>query len=288
MIYLSEFYLPNEGDEDDILCGEKRTCFNTFYPFKIFSTIELEMLTFEPVTIFYGGNGTGKSTLLNIIAETLKLKRKAVFNKSSFFNDYISLCKAMTNENIPEESRIITSDDVFDYILDIRNLNNGIDFKREELFKKYTHSKYSDFKFRTMADLDRLKTVNKSRSKSQSKYVKSELMPNVREYSNGESAFKYFTEKITENSLYLLDEPENSLSPKRQIELTQYIEDSARFFNCQFIISTHSPFLLSMKNAKIYNLDEVPVSTSNWTELENVRTYFEFFEQHRNEFNNLI
>lgn len=284
MIYLSEFYLPNAEDEEDFLYCEKRTCFNTFYPFMIFPELELEELVFEPVTIFYGGNGTGKSTLLNIIAETLKLKRNAVFNKSNFFNEYIKMCESVTVKKIPSESKIITSDDVFDYILDIRNLNNGIDFKREELFEEYTDSKYSYFKFKTMADLDRLKVVNKSRSKSQSKYVKSELMANVREYSNGESAFKYFTEKITENSLYLLDEPENSLSPKRQIELTQYIQDSARFFNCQFIISTHSPFLLSMKNAKIYNLDEAPVTNSRWTELENVQTYFDFFEKHRDEF----
>lgn len=284
MIYLSEFYLPNAGDEEDFLYGEKRTCFNTFYPFKIFPELELKKLVFEPVTIFYGGNGTGKSTLLNIIAEDLNLKRNAVFNKSNFFNEYIKMCESVTAKKIPTESKIITSDDVFDYILDIRNLNNGIDFKREELFEEYTDSKYSDFKFKTIADLDRLKVVNKSRSKSQSKYVKSELIANVREYSNGESAFKYFTEKITENALYLLDEPENSLSPKRQIELTQYIQDSARFFNCQFIISTHSPFLLSMKNAKIYNLDETPVTTSRWTELENVKTYFEFFEKHKSEF----
>lgn len=284
MIYLREFYLPNAETENDRFYNERRTCYNTFYPYCIFPKLQLKKITFEPLTIFYGGNGTGKSTLLNIIAETLKLKRNAVFNKSSFFNDYISNCESATSNKIPPESRIITSDDVFDYILDIRTLNNGIDSKREELFEEYTENKYSNFKFRTMSDLDKLKAVNKSRSKSQSKYVKSELIDNVREYSNGESAFKYFTEKINENALYLLDEPENSLSPKRQIELTKYIEDSARFFNCQFIISTHSPFLLSMKNAKIYNLDKIPVTTSDWTELENVRTYFQFFEKHRNEF----
>lgn len=284
MTYLREFYLPNAEIENDRFYNERRTCFNTFYPYFIFPKLQLEEITFEPVTIFYGGNGTGKSTLLNIIAETLELKRNSVFNKSSFFGDYVKKCSAVTSGKIPETSRIITSDDVFDYILDIRTLNNGIDSKREELFEEYTENKYSDFKFRTMSDLEKLKKVNKSRSKSQSKYVKSELMDNVREYSNGESAFKYFTEKINESALYLLDEPENSLAPKRQIELTKYIEDSARFFDCQFIISTHSPFLLSMKNAKIYNLDKVPVTTSDWTELENVRTYFEFFEKHRDEF----
>lgn len=109
-------------------------------------------------------------------------------------------------------------------------------------------------------------------------------MDNVRGYSNGESAFLYFTEKIEKNGLYLLDEPENSLSPMRQMELMRFIEDSARFFGCQFIISTHSPFLLAMNGAKIYDLDENPVQVKKWTELDNVRTYYEFFNKHKGEF----
>ena len=64
---------------------------------------------------------------------------------------------------------------------------------------------------------------------------------------------------------------------KRQIELKSFIEDSIRFFGCQFIISTHSPFLLSMRGAKIYDLDENPVAVKQWTELENIRIYREFF-----------
>ncbi|MDF2512679.1 MAG: ATP-binding cassette protein, partial [Herbinix sp.] len=110
------------------------------------------------------------------------------------------------------------------------------------------------------------------------------LMDNVREYSNGESAFIYFSEKIGENGLYLLDEPENSLSPKRQIELMNFIEESARFFGCQFIISTHSPFLLAMRGARVYNLDKNPVTIERWTELENVRTYYDFFKNRESEF----
>lgn len=284
MIYLSKFVIPDENDEIEFFSEQKRTCYNTYYPFGIFPKLELKHIKFESVTILYGDNGTGKSTLLNIIAEKLKIIRNSVFNKSNFYNDYIKLCKADINEKIPKSSRIITSDDVFNYIIDIRNLNNGIDIKREELFKEYTENKYADFQFKTMNDLEKLKAVNKSRSKSQSQYVKSELINNVREYSNGESAFKFFTEKISEKALYLLDEPENSLSPERQISLAQYIENAARFFGCQFVISTHSPFFLSMKNAQIYNLDITPVTISKWTELKNVKTYFEFFENHRKEF----
>ena len=151
-------------------------------------------------------------------------------------------------------------------------------------FRKYLDAKYSQFQLKSIADYDKLKTVNNARSKTQSKFVRSELMDNVREYSNGESAFRYFTEKIGENGLYILDEPENSLSPKRQMELKSFIEDSVRFFGCQFIISTHSPFLLAMKGAKIYDLDENPADIKQWTELENVRTYREFFKLHDDEF----
>ena len=185
---------------------------------------------------------------------------------------------------VPEGSRIITSDDVFDYMLNVRNLNQGIDFKREELFGEYLENKYSSFRFQSIADYDKLKKVNKSRSKTQSRYVRSELMDNVREYSNGESAFRYFTEKMGENALYLLDEPENSLAPGRQLELVEYIENSARFFGCQFVISTHSPFFLAMRGAKIYNMDEDPVDLAKWTELENVQTYYKFFKKHEKEF----
>ena len=183
-----------------------------------------------------------------------------------------------------EIKRIITSDDVFDYILNLRNLNEGIDNKRENLFGDYLDAKYSGFKMKSLEDYEELKKVNSARSKTMSKFIRKNLMSNVRLYSNGESAYRYFIEKITENGLYILDEPENSLSPKRQIELMSFIEDSARFFGCQFIISTHSPFLLAIKGAKIYDLDESPVSVRPWTSLENVRTYYDFFKSHDSEF----
>ena len=102
--------------------------------------------------------------------------------------------------------------------------------------------------------------------------------------SNGESAFGYFTHKIKENALYLLDEPENSLSAALQARLAQFLSDSARFYGCQFIISTHSPFLLSMRGAKIYDLDASPAAVRRWSELENVRAYYELFVQRQEEF----
>ena len=168
--------------------------------------------------------------------------------------------------------------------MNLRSLNEGIDRKREDLFEEYLDVKYSNFQMRSLDDYEQLKKVNLARSKTQSKYVRKNLCDNVREHSNGESAFLYFSEKIQENGLYLLDEPENSLSPERQQDLVKFLEDSVRFFGCQFVIATHSPFLLSMRGAKIYDLDEEVVDVKRWTELSNVRAYFEFFKKHGEEF----
>ena len=284
MIYLEYFTFPDSDREFDFFVNQKRTCYDSFYPFQILSGHHLQRIDFEPVTILYGGNGSGKTTVLNVIGEKLQLARDSVFNKSNFFQDYLDLCDYQLKGRIPVNSRVITSDDVFDYMLNIRSMNEGIDRKKESLFEDYLDAKYADFQMRSLDDYERLKRVTKARRLTQSRYVRSELMDNIREYSNGESAFIYFSEKITENGLFLLDEPENSLSPARQQELVKFLEDSARFFGCQFVISTHSPFLLAMRDAKIYDLDEDPADVKRWTELENVRTYYTFFRDHCDEF----
>ena len=286
MIYLSEFVFPSYDEEYRARLDEKRTCFNTMYPFFVLSSRGLERLDFAPVTLLYGGNGSGKTTALNVIAEALSLRRDAPFNRSSFFDGYVKLCSSRTLAPLPEESRAVSSDDVFDYMLSLRAVNEGIDTKREELFDEYFEKRRSGpFRMQSLDDYDELKKVTDARKKTLSGYVRESGMDkNVREQSNGESAYFYFTSRIQGAGLYLLDEPENSLSPSKQLELKQFLEEEARFFDCQFIIATHSPFLLSLRGAKIYDFDGDPVDVKRWTQLESVRAYFEFFETHRREF----
>ena len=291
MQFLKEFRLPSQRQEDDVILDDIRLdmqCYSdNVYPFKIFPFKGLSELTFAPITMLYGGNGSGKSTLLNVIAEKLQLQRGAPFNKTPFYGDFVARCRAYTLDDIPEDGRIITSDDVFDYLLDRRSKNLGVEKRRAELFEEYRVYKGASspsFNMRSLDDLDELRERNEARHSTRSAYVSRRLKNEVRGKSNGESAFEYFTSMIKENSLYLLDEPENSLSARLQCELADFIEQSARFYGCQFVISTHSPFLLAMRGVRIYDLDSVPVRERRWTELENIRTYFEFFEAHRESF----
>ena len=284
MIFLNSFSFPTKDDEYNFFVGQKMTCYNSFYPFQVLSEKGISRLDFSHITVFYGGNGSGKTTALNIIGETLGVQRDSLYNRSSFFEEYIRLCNYELNTSVPENSRIITSDDVFDYILNVRSVNSGIDGKREELFEEYTENKYASFQMKSIDDLDKLKRINSARRSTKSKYVSTNLMKNLREHSNGENAYFYFFEKNPETGLYLLDEPENSLSPARQLEILEIIEDCARCLGCQFIIATHSPFLLSAKGAEIYDFDCSPIRVKRWTELDSVRLYYDFFKKHDKEF----
>ena len=278
-LYLQEFRFPDKDAEWRFFTAQRMTCYDSFYPFQVLSDRGVGRLEFAPVTILYGGNGCGKTTALNVMAEKLGLARDAAFNRTAFFPDYLRLCDD-GGAAPPEGSRIITSDDVFAWMLDLRALNDGIDRRREEVFAEYADARYAHFQLHSLEDYERLKQVNAARSKTKSRYARSRLMGNARTRSNGESAYLYFTQKITENALYLLDEPENSLAPARQLELAGFLQDAARFFGCQLVIATHSPFLLAMQGAKVYDLDADPPRPRRWTELENVRAHRQSFADH--------
>lgn len=295
-MYLERFILPidKEGymikERMEYNGGPLYGYIDNVYPCHLFSKKMLHEVNFDRITIFYGGNGSGKSTLLNLIANKLELKRTAPFNSSELFEAYTENCRYTLGyddegfkHKIPNDSRIITSDDVFDYMLAMRDTNidtsEQIDVLRDEWMKLRTEK----IRFRGLEDYDRLKMQNvaKSRTVSRRKFLKKFAGEEVQLASNGETALQYFNSKIRNDTLYCLDEPENSLSPKMQIKLVSMLQEMSRCCGCQFIIATHSPFILSINGARIYDLDEVPVDIKKWWELENPRIYFEFFEKNR-------
>ena len=86
------------------------------------------------------------------------------------------------------------------------------------------------------------------------------------------------------DSLYLLDEPEVSLSPQNQVKLAEELNKMSRYLGVQFIIATHSPFMLGILNAKIYDIDTKDYRVKKWNELENVKYFYEFFKSRSREF----
>ena len=143
----------------------------------------MKALDLADVTILYGGNGSGKTTALNVMADALRLQRGAQYNRSDFFPDYVSLCQFHTLHAIPAGSLILTSDDVFDYMLDLRALNDGVDMRREQMFADYNSLRCEKFQMHGMQDYDRLKQVSAARRYSQSQMARRTLPANVRTLS---------------------------------------------------------------------------------------------------------
>ncbi len=282
MIYLENFTLPSismEENDDHLRCRE--------YPYGIFPFKKLQLLEFSNITMFYGGNGSGKSTLLNLIAEKLNLPRTTPFNTSDRFDRYVNkMCSYQNTKDkdghvidIPFGSKIITSDDIFNHVINVRYDNIKINKKKETAKESFMGAKFGSVKFDSFDKYEALKLQNDARQKTMTTFVRERGGVNIKMNSNGESALSYFDKQFESGKLYLLDEPENSLSPLFQIKLIKLITECAYYCDCQFIIATHSPFLLSIDGAKIYDLDSVPVSVKNWYDLENVKIYFEFFKE---------
>ena len=299
MPYLESFTLPIE--KEDFLIqkrmeenGGKFGYIDNAYPCGLFGEKGLETLLFGKITILYGGNGSGKSTLLNLIAAKLSLNRIAPFNSGELFDAYAAACDYTLGEDdegfpyrIPNGSRIITSDDVFDYMLAARTNNEEIGAAIEEGKEEYAKLKYGEtLPFRGMEDYESLRLQVQARKKSVSRrqFLRRNIGQETRLQSNGETALHYFETKLKNDTLYCLDEPENSLSPKLQLSLASMLEELVHYCGCQLILATHSPFLLALDGAKIYDLDSEPVAVRHWWELENVRTYYAFFEKHQAKF----
>lgn len=293
-IYLKSMRLPSPDAVARYMADSEEFKLNgvykTYYPFGLFERFsDPPCFEFSPITVFYGGNGSGKSTLLNIIAEELGLDRNAPYSTTDFFDDYLRMC-AIECEDVPHSSRIITSDDIFRSLSDTRGINRGVDEERHGVVSSLGRMRHeiiedpSVLQLRGLDDYDRWKEYKDAVHKSASRFIRERAHQNLILQSNGETALRCLTENITENALYLLDEPENSLSPQFQLELKQFLEESARFWGCQFVISTHSPLLLALEHAVIYNLDDKNAAACEWYELENVKVYAEFFLRNADKF----
>ena len=313
--YLTSLFLPDEETFRDWVKGEvlvgghKEWSFALFnfyedseqYPLGVFPNgLDIE---FEPVTILYGNNGCGKSTILNLLAEMLEIGRRVTINNSPFFSLFAKFCKLTTHSDFDDINRrrdIITSDDVFKqcnlnafiliffkHCFSIRDSNRETMKSQNQTIQDKVNIMHNEGRIkplRGLADFERWKRDVSLKHESFSKNLKKYNQHLLRPESNGETALRYFTSSINSAGLYLLDEPENSLSPLFQLKLLEFLEQTSQWMGMQFIIATHSPLLLGMRNAKIINLDEEGAPERKWAELENIRILHDFFKGREEEF----
>lgn len=222
----------------------------------------------------------GKSTILNIIAHKLNLKGKErnnpkVIGTLDYFEDYVGRCEYEFAENengkkinkIPEDSRYIKSEEI---LYEIRKI------QQEAVLEESIESDLA----REIGLQNAKEFLDTKEGKKQ--FARFEFAQD--KYSNGETTIMLLEDTIKSDTLYLLDEPEVSLSPQNQVKLAEEINKMSRYLGVQFIIATHSPFMLGILNAKIYNLDTKDYKNQKWSELENVRYFYDFFKSRENEF----
>lgn len=258
------------------------------YPYRVVYPMMLEHIDFAPITILYGNNGSGKSTLLNVMAQHLGLKKMTLGNDNEYFERYVKKCSSSVDDDgLPEDSAFIRSEDIMVKIAKQRKLYAEI---KKEVFSDKEMRKMRDYGIskklyeKALTDPESVNAADYALLSRFRDFQKAQLnLGNSEAASNGETALEYFKEHLFDESFYLLDEPENSMAPAFQQELAQHIELLVRL-DTQFVIATHSPFLLAIPNARIYDLDARPSTERDWYELENMKAYYRLFKQFEDRF----
>lgn len=210
------------------------------YPFNLELFRKTDSIEFSrPVTFFIGENGTGKSTLLRAIAKKCNIH---IWKDEERYRYHSN----------PYE------DDLFNYI------------EVEMTGGEVTGSFFASELFRYFAEiLDEWAIADPGTLK----YFGDE---SLRARSHGQSHLAFFENRYKGEGLFLLDEPENALSPKSQIAMLHLLKNVISAGHVQFIIATHSPILLAFPDAEIFSFDSIPIGKVGYEDTEYYRVYRDF------------
>jgi predicted ATPase len=199
----------------------------------------IDLILSAPVTFFIGENGTGKSTLLKAIAQACSIH--------------------IWKEEERSRHHVNRYEDHLHRCLKIKWQGEKVpgSFFASEIFRYFAQI-LDEW---AAADPDTLD------------YFGSE---SLMEKSHGQSHMAFFKNRFLIPGLYLLDEPENALSPRKQLELVQLLHCLAPRGDAQFIIATHSPILLACPGADIYSFDHVPIRQIGYEETDYYQIYRDF------------
>ena len=294
MVYYAEALFPGEEEIDAYPLRD-------VYPFPIFWNKRLSSLPLSDIVVLYGNNRSGKSTVLNIIGEALRAKRDApLFDDTTYtldhnvayhpFSSFVKMtCLKVALDpygspvECPSEIRFFTSDGLFRDIEARRRENRILREEKEAAYKDRREKAGQRYRFSSLEDLDGLKERNAALRSTERQWAE-RLGKAEEERSNGESSLDVFAAILDNPGLYLVDEPENCLSPLNQSRLATLLFDAAFHNRSQLIVASHSPFILAIPGAKVIDLDEEPPREKKWSELPNIRLYRDFFLSHAKDF----
>jgi predicted ATPase len=192
-----------------------------------------EITLSSDITIFVGENGTGKSTLLEAIAVAYGFNAEGGTKNFTF----------STNQTHSDLYKHIT-------LSKSRHAKDGFFLRAESFYNVATNIDEMD-----------------SEPSFEPKIIESYGGLSLHKQSHGESFLALVRNRFRGNGLYILDEPEAALSPSRLLTLIVEIHALVKN-NSQFIISTHSPILMALPNAQIYQITEHGMDTVSYKETE--------------------
>ncbi len=213
------------------------------------------------VTIFVGDNGSGKSTLLESIAYKLnfpligggiKHHTRAGFEASEMIEPFLEInWKRETHKGF-----FFRAEDFSDFVNSVENENKRIAGELSVL--------------KGVVDDSIMDKMTESRNFSLYEMRKN-YGENMQAFSHGEAFLKILQTRIGDKGIFLLDEPEAALSPLKQLSLISLILEIVKMKNAQFIIATHSPILMGIPNATLYEIQEDSMKAVEYRDTDHYR-----------------